>query len=271
MNTNDYINLLSKQPTEKMPLIFAGHGNPMNAITENDFRKEWINLGKKLPRPTSILCISAHWLTNGTYVSMQVNPSTLHDFGGFPDELYRQQYPAPGAVADARSVMENVKHTTVQSDSIRGYDHGTWSLLINMFPKADIPVFQLSIDYAKSTEYHYNLAKELAYLRNKGVLVIGSGNIVHNLSHANWDAHAKPYNWAIEFDEFVKNNIENHNDRALINYEKLELTSKMAHPGNDHYLPLIYTIALRDKDDDFSFFNNAIEMGSMGMRSVVYY
>lgn len=256
--------------TERMPVLFIGHGNPMNVITDNPYRRSWEALGKKIAPPKAILCISAHWLTRGTAVTMAPKPETIHDFGGFPEELFKQQYPAPGAVEFAKMTIENVKSTKVLEDFEWGLDHGAWCVLKAMYPSADVPVFQMSIDYSKPPQYHYDLAKELAILREKGVLIVGSGNVVHNLNMVSWGNADKNYDWAVEFDEMVKKSIENHDDTSLIEYQKMGNVAKMAHPSNDHYLPLIYTIGLREKKDSFSFFNESYDMGSISMRSVIY-
>jgi len=268
MELNNYQN---KTNVDKMPVLFVGHGNPMNAITDNIYRKTWIEIGEKLVLPKAILCISAHWLTNGTYVCMVEKPRTIHDFGGFPKELFQQQYPAPGSMEFASMTIENIQLISVRKDYEWGFDHGAWSVLMNMYPKANIPVFQMSIDYSKPPEYHFNLAKQLSFLRSKGVLILASGNIVHNIQMAKWGNNSIPYDWAIEFDNLVKNNIESNNPKPLIEYQRTGNLANLAHPSNDHYLPLMYTLGLRDEKDQFEFFNEGIDMGSMSMRSIVFY
>ena len=255
--------------SDKMPVLFVGHGNPMNAITDNTYSKTWAEIGKKIPAPKAILSISAHWLTRGTSVTMSAKPQTIHDFGGFPDELFKVNYPAPGAVDYARMAIAEVKSTKVHEDLEWGLDHGTWSVLRQMYPTAAIPVFQMSIDYNQAPSYHFELAKQLGNLRKKGVLIIGSGNVVHNLGQLNWKNDGSVFDWAQEFDQFVKKNIENNTPDALLNYDKLGKLALMAHPSNDHYLPLIYTLGLRDKSDDLSFFNESFDLGSISMRSVI--
>lgn len=270
MKLNELNNITSGfTGTEKMPVLFIGHGNPMNAITDNVYSKTWKAMGEKLTTPKAILCVSAHWLTNGTAVTMVDHPKTIHDFGGFPQELFNVQYPAPGAADYAKMAIESVTSTVVHEDFEWGLDHGAWSVLKNMYPKADIPVFQMSIDYAKPPQYHFNLAKELYALRKKGVLIISSGNVVHNLGVISWDGKIKAYDWALEFDGLVKASIENNNPAALIDYQKLGKLASMAHPTNDHYLPLMYTLGLRDKADQVQFFNESMDMGSISMRSVM--
>lgn len=256
--------------SDKMPVLFVGHGNPMNAITDNIYRKSWTEMGQQLPVPKAILCISAHWLTRGTAVTMTDHPQTIHDFGGFPQELFQQQYPAPGAVDYAKMTIEKVHSTPVHEDFEWGLDHGAWSVLQNMYPKADVPIFQMSIDYYKPPRYHFELAKELAFLRKKGVLIVASGNIVHNLRKMSFGNDAAPYDWAIEFDTLVKENIEKNDPVPLIDYQKLGALATMAHPTNDHYLPLIYTLGLREASDTLSFFNDTFDLGSVSMRSVIF-
>jgi 4,5-DOPA dioxygenase extradiol len=271
MNSADFLkSIRNEEPSNKMPVLFIGHGNPMNAITDNRYTQSWNELGKLLVRPKAILCISAHWLTRGTYVTMAEIPKTIHDFGGFPEELYKQQYPAPGAVDYARSTIESVRDYSIMEDHEWGLDHGTWSILMNMYPLANIPVYQLSIDFNKTPEYHFELGRELTFLRNKGVLIIASGNIVHNLRQVKWSGYQKPYDWAIEFDNFVKKKIENADSRSLIEYQKLGHVSELAQPTNDHYLPLLYAAGLREKKDSYHFFNDSFDMGSMSMRSVIF-
>ncbi len=255
-----------KYAEQKMPVLFVGHGNPMNAIEKNEYHNKWIELGKTLPKPKAILVVSAHWLTKGTKVTAMEKPKTIHDFGGFPDELFAQQYPVKGSPEFAKETQSLITTTKVQSDFEWGLDHGTWSVLLPMYPNADIPVFQLSIDYSQPPQYHYDLAKELSALRKKGVLIIGSGNIVHNLGMVNWNG--KPYDWAIEFDEKIKKLIDEQNHSAIINYDKLGKIAQLAVPTNDHYLPLLYSLALQEKNETISYFNEKCEMGSVSMRSV---
>ena len=255
-----------KPADEKMPVLFVGHGNPMNAIEKNEYHNTWTEMGKALPKPKSILVVSAHWLTKGTKVTAMEKPQTIHDFGGFPDELFAQQYPANGSPEFARETQALITKTKVQSDMDWGLDHGTWSVLLPMYPNADIPVFQLSIDYSQPPQYHYDLAKELAALRKKGVLIIGSGNIVHNLGMIDWGG--KAYDWAIEFDEKIKKFIDSGDHSSIINYQNMGKVAQLAVPTNDHYLPLLYSLALQKKSDTLSYFNAKCEMGSVSMRSV---
>lgn len=266
---NSFVNLFNKEKFSEaiMPVLFVGHGNPMNAIEKNEYNTSWNALGKNLPKPKAILCVSAHWLTSGTKVTAMEQPKTIHDFGGFPDELFAQQYPAKGSPEFAKETQALITKTKVQSDFEWGLDHGTWSVLLPMFPQADIPVYQLSIDYSKPPQYHYELAKELAELRKRGVLIVGSGNIVHNLRMIDWNG--KAFDWAIEFDEKIKKYIDEKNHNDIINYEKLGQLAQLAVPTNDHYLPLLYSLALQDKKDSVKYFNDKCEMGSISMRSLI--
>ena len=257
--------------TDRMPALFVGHGNPMYAITDNVFRKKWREMGGILPKPNAILCVSAHWLTKGTYVTAMEKPKTIHDFYGFPDELFNVQYPVSGTPDLAKETRANISFTDVQEDYNWGLDHGAWSVIMNMYPEADVPVFQISIDYSKPADYHLSLAKELKFLRKRGVLIIGSGNVVHNLRMVKWRGDNTPYDWAIEFDEIVRKSIEDDTPQVLTEYEKLGSLALTAHPTNDHFLPLFYTLGLREKNEEFKFFNDVIDMGSMSMRSVIFY
>lgn len=257
-----------KQDGQVMPVLFTGHGNPMNAIMRNEFSETWKRLGRELPRPKAILSVSAHWLTRGTYVTAMERPKTIHDFGGFPKELFDAQYPAPGTPDFAKETARIVKSVTVQEDYEWGLDHGTWSVLLPMFPQADIPVFQLSIDYYKPAQYHYELAKELYELRKKGVLIVGSGNIVHNLGQIDFEGKRK-FDWAVEFDEKIKTLIDKGDHAGVIHYEKLGSIARMAVPTNDHYLPLMYTLGLKQKHEEVKYFNDKMDAGSISMRSLL--
>ncbi|MBS1771831.1 MAG: 4,5-DOPA dioxygenase extradiol [Bacteroidetes bacterium] len=254
--------------TDIMPVMFVGHGNPMNAIMRNEFHQTWQQLGNALPKPKAILSVSAHWLTRGTYVTAMEKPKTIHDFGGFPKELFDAEYPAPGAPDFAKDTMSLIKTTDVKDDYQWGLDHGTWSVLLPMFPKADIPVFQLSIDYSKPPQYHYELSQQLKELRRKGVLIMGSGNIVHNLGMVDFEGKTT-FSWASEFDQKIKGYIDNGDHQSVIHYDKLGSIASMAVPTNDHYLPLMYTLGLQDKKDNVSYFNDKIDLGSVAMRSIL--
>jgi len=258
----------SEKNSDILPVLFVGHGSPMNAIEDNEFSSEWRKIGELLPRPKAILCISAHWQTRGTMVTAMDKPQTIHDFGGFPQELFDKQYPSPGSPELAKQTKEFIKKTTIELDNDWGLDHGTWSVLCKMFPKADIPTFQLSLDYTQSPEYHYELAKELKELRSKGVLIIGSGNIVHNLRMTSFDK-ADGYDWAIEFDNKIKTALEEKDHKSIIHYENYGSIAKLAIPTNEHYLPMLYSIALQEKNENISFFNAKNLAGSISMRSMI--
>ena len=213
----------------KMPVLFIGHGSPMNAIEENDFTNTLKSLGKALSTPNAIVVVSAHWLTRGTYVHTAEKPRIIYDMGGFPDELYQVNYPAPGSPTDAQKIIQQVKSTSVLSDTSWGFDHGMWSIMRHLFPNADIPVFQLSIDYGKSPAYHLQIAEELKFLRSNGVLVIGSGNITHNLRNFDLsDINAKPADWALAFDEKIRNWVDTGNHLAISEYQKLGKLANLA-------------------------------------------
>jgi 4,5-DOPA dioxygenase extradiol len=253
---------------DKMPLLFVGHGNPMNAIEDNEYSKTWKALPATLPKPQAILCISAHWETRGTFVTAMQKPKTIHDFGGFPQELFDVQYPANGNPTLAKQVKEEVKSTTVGLDEAWGLDHGCWSVIKQMYPHADVPVIQFSLDYTKPPQYHYDLAKELSSLRNKGVLIIGSGNMVHNLGMVDWKNPNGGYDWADEMNATFKKLIESNNHKELINYTSLGKAAALAIPTNEHYLPLLYVLGLKEEKENVSFFNDKTLMGSLSMTSV---
>jgi 4,5-DOPA dioxygenase extradiol len=253
---------------EKMPVLFIGHGNPMNAIYNNAFTQTLASEGESLKKlnPLAILVVSAHWLSNGTRVSVTPTPPTIHDFGGFPEELFQVQYPAPGAHDLAIYTKNLITFTPVEEDNKWGLDHGAWSILKHMFPLADIPVFQLSIDYKKPPQWHFDLAKDLKTLREKNILIIGSGNIVHNLYLVDFTDAAKPFSWAVEFDELVKNCLLKKNYEALIDYKDIG-NSYLAVPSNDHYLPMMYILGLSDKTEDLNFIYEEIQNATISMRS----
>jgi 4,5-DOPA dioxygenase extradiol len=258
---------------EKLPALFVGHGSPMNAIEDSEFSRTWAKFGKEIPKPKAVLVISAHWLTNGTYVTAMEAPRTIHDFGGFPQELFNVQYPAKGSPEVANETAKLITSTNVGLDHEWGLDHGTWSIVKHMYPNADIPVLQLSIDYNKPAQYHFDLAQQLKSLRSKGVLIIGSGNMVHNLGMVAWDKLQEPgfgFDWALEMNTIFKDKIGNRDFKSLIDYEKLGSAAKLAIPTPDHYYPLIYSIALQDKQDEISFFNDKLVGGSLNMTSVKF-
>jgi 4,5-DOPA dioxygenase extradiol len=255
-----------KEQYDRLPAFFIGHGSPMNAIENNEFSQGWRDAGKKLPKPKAILCVSAHWETSGTKVCAVARPKTIHDFMGFPKALFDMQYPAPGSPEFARLTADQIKKTHVELDHEWGLDHGSWSVLCRMFPLADVPVFQLSLDQTKPPQWHYDLAKELKGLRKKGVLIVGSGNLVHNLRLMRINNPA--FEWAQAFDEKISGFIADHNHDPVINYRKLGTMADLSVPTNEHYLPLLYTLGVQDQGETVSFFNNKTVMGSVSMRSL---
>jgi 4,5-DOPA dioxygenase extradiol len=254
----------------KMPVLFVGHGSPMNGIEDNSFSQYWKKLASEIEKPKAVLCVSAHWLTKGTYITAMEKPPTIHDFGGFPQALFDVEYPAPGDPKLAEETAKLFTTTTVGLDHEWGMDHGTWTIVRHMYQDADIPVLQLSIDYNQAPQYHYDLAKNLQALRKKGVLIMGSGNMVHNLGMVAWDKLNEPFgfDWAIEMNTIFKQKIEANDHAALIAYEKLNAASKLAIPTPDHYYPLLYTLALKEEKDAISFFNDEPMAGSLTMTSV---
>jgi 4,5-DOPA dioxygenase extradiol len=279
MNLQDKTNLnetLFEETGAKMPVLFIGHGSPMNALENNEFSQSWRELGQNLPRPKAILAISAHWETRGVAVTAMSQPRTIHDFGGFPRELFEYQYPAPGSPELARLVQETIQLTKATADQNWGLDHGTWSILAQMYPQADIPVIQLSLDRTKTPAQHYELGKELRALRNKGVLIVGSGNIVHNLSLVDFKLVRSAgsfnvkggYDWAIEFDEAIKQAILTGDHATPINYEKLGKSAVLSVNSAEHYLPLLYILGLQEEQDQLKFLTEELVAGSLSMRSV---
>ena len=257
--------------TERMPVLFIGHGSPMNAIEENEFVQGFRKAASEIPQPAAIVCVSAHWETRGTFVTAMEKPKTIHDFDGFSEELYRGQYPAPGKPGLAKEIKDEVKRTEIGLDSNWGLDHGTWSVIKHMYPDADVPVVQMSLDYQQTPQHHYELAKELSFLRNKGVLIIGSGNMVHNLRLVDWrnlDKEDYGYDWALEAREKMKKYILSGDHKQLINYQAQGKEFSLAIPTPEHYLPLLYTLALKDDEDRVSTFNDKALAGSLTMTSV---
>lgn len=250
----------------KMPALFVGHGSPMNATEDNEFSLSWAELGRTLPKPHSILCISAHWETDGSRVTAMETPKTIHDFHGFPQPLYEIRYPAPGSPALAALVRATVGKTAVRLDEDWGLDHGTWSVLCRMFPAADIPVVQLSLNRTQDAAFHYALGRDLRGLRERGVLVVGSGNIVHNLRLMTWKDTA--FDWALEFDDTVKRLILSGDHDAIINYDRLGQAANRSIPTNEHFLPLLYILALQEAEDAATFFAEKVTLGSISMRGV---
>jgi len=254
---------------EAMPFLFIGHGSPMNGIEDNEFSQRWTDMATEIPLPTAVLVVSAHWFTRGTRITAMEFPQTIHDFGGFPPALFAVKYPAPGDPQLAKQTAALIQSTHVAPDHDWGLDHGTWTIIRHMYPKANIPVLQLSIDYTKGPQYHYDLAKELVALRKKGVLIIGSGNMVHNLRLVSWEMiRGGCYDWAHEMNEKFKQLILNGEHPSLINYQHLGKEALLAIPTPEHYLPLLYTLGLKEKDEQVSFFNDKAVGGSLTMTSV---
>jgi len=252
-------------------MLFIGHGSPMNGIENNYFSQRWKELGKEIPEPVAVVCISAHWLTKGTFVTAMSEPRTIHDFRGFPKQLYEVVYPAPGSPSIAMDIKTTLKKSHVAADHVWGLDHGTWTILRHMYPDAGIPVLQLSIDYHKNASYHYELAKDLTALREKGMLVIGSGNMVHNLGMVAWDRLDDPefgYDWAQEMNDTLKKLILEASHKKMIEYQNLGGMAKLAIPTPDHYYPLLYILAMQQKSEPIIIFNDYVVGGSISMTSV---
>jgi len=258
--------------TEQMPVLFLGHGSPMNAIEENEFVTGFREMGKTIPRPQAVLCISAHWETRGTFVTAMEKPKTIHDFGGFPKELFDVRYPAPGSPDLAMETKRIVTKTEIGLDDHQwGLDHGAWSVIKHFYPNADVPVIEMSLDHFQSAQYHYDLAKELSSLRKKGVLIIGSGNMVHNLQMVAWDKLESPgfaYDWAMEASEKMRKNILNGDHQQLVNFRSQGKAFDLAIPTPEHYLPLLYILALKEENEKVSLFNDKAVGGSLTMTSV---
>jgi 4,5-DOPA dioxygenase extradiol len=268
----DMLNKMSTQlgKTKKMPVLFLGHGSPMNAIEENEFVRGFRNIAKDIPRPNAILCVSAHWETKGTFVTAMQNPRTIHDFGGFPKELFAVKYPAPGSPELAKETKSLISKTEVVLDDKWGLDHGAWSVIKHLYPNSDIPIIQMSIDYSQTPQYHYELAKQIKSLREKGVLIIGSGNMVHNLGMVEWKRLNENfgYDWALEANEKMKKYILNGDHKQLINFRSQGKIFDLAIPTPEHYLPLLYTLALKEENESVSFFNDKAVAGALTMTSI---
>jgi len=257
--------------TLPMPVLFLGHGSPMNAIEENEFVKGWREIGKTLPKPKAILCISAHWETRGTYVTAMEKPRTIHDFGGFPPQLYEVQYPAPGSPELAAEAQKLITKAEVGMDQKWGLDHGCWSVVRHLYPAADIPVVQMSLDYNLSPKAHYELGKELSALRSKGILIVGSGNLVHNLQKVAWDKLNQSgfaFDWATEASEKMKRYMLDGDHQKLIDYSSQGKAFELAIPTPEHFLPLLYILALQEKNERLTIFNDKAVAGSLTMTSV---
>lgn len=270
--------ILVLKKSDRMPVLFLGHGSPMNCLPGNGYFASWQALGAEfgasIPRPQLILCISAHWLTNGWWLTAMAQPKTIHDFGGFPQDLFDQQYAAPGAVSAAQAISQLVRQRgslALGLDSNWGLDHGSWGVLKPMFPDADIPVIQLSMDYSRPPEDHYAFAQQLKVLRDRGVLIVGSGNVVHNLQQMQRGASGnQAYDWALEFDQTTGGHIQQGNLGALQNFLKLGSLAKMAHPTHEHYLPLLYAAGAINANEPVRTFNVSYQGGSIAMRSMLW-
>lgn len=271
ISTEHTFAITENMSTNTMPMLFLGHGSPMNAIEENEFVAEFRKIGKMIPKPRAIVCVSAHWETEGTQVTAMEKPSTIHDFGGFPQVLYEVQYPAAGSPLLAKEIASLVTKTEVDLDYMWGLDHGTWSVLTHLYPNADVPVLQLSLDFSQPPQYHYDLARELQLLRSEGVLIVGSGNIIHNLSLIAWNRLNEEfgYDWAIEVQEQIKAFILSDNHQALIEYTSHGTIFTTAIPSPEHYLPLLYILALKKQDEPVTFFNDKIVGGALAMTSLM--
>ena len=254
--------------SEKMPVLFVGHGSPMNAIEDNEYVRTWKEIAKKIPKPEAILCISAHWVTSGTRINDQENPKIVYDMYGFPQELYNVKYDANGSNRLAHDTIRYINRS-VKIDNSWGIDHGVWSVLCNMYPEADIPIYQLSIDDNISAETHFDIGKDIGILREKGVLIIGSGNVVHNLSKVKWTME-EGYPWALEFDNFIMENIKNKNYENVVHYENAGNSSKLAFLTTEHFYPLLYVLGAAREDDKLSIFNNSCTMGSLSMTCYLF-
>jgi 4,5-DOPA dioxygenase extradiol len=253
----------------RMPALFVGHGSPMNAIVDTEWSRGWARVGDALPRPSAILCISAHWQTRGVLVTAMDRPPTIHDFSGFPEALHRAVYPAPGSPEVARAAQAHVTRAAVGLDHEWGLDHGAWSVLGRMFPRADVPVVQLSLDATRAPEWHYALAAELRGLRERGVLVMGSGNIVHNLGRLDRGAPRSGFDWAAEFDARIAALVDQGDHRAVVRYEALGRAAALAVPTNEHYLPLLYALGVKHEGEPVAHFNDGLTMGAISMRSLI--
>jgi 4,5-DOPA dioxygenase extradiol len=252
----------------RMPAVFFGHGSPMNALEQNRYTEAWRRIGASVPKPEAILCVSAHWMTRGTAVTAMDKPRTIHDFGGFPQELFEVQYPAPGSPSLAARVRERLAPINVQQDQSWGLDHGTWSVLAHVYPDANVPIVQLSLDAGLSPRSHYELGARLAPLRDEGVLIVGSGNVVHNLGRIQWAEDARPYDWAARFNEKVRAHLMAREHQALIDYASLGDDARLSVPTPEHYLPLLYILAQQGQNETLSPPVDGIEHGSIGMLTV---
>lgn len=263
------MNAASPKEHDRMPVAFIGHGSPMHAIADNPFTRTLAAMRHRYPPPRAILCVSAHWMTKGTWVTHMTQPKTIHDFGGFPQELFDVQYPAPGSPAIAEVIQSTIVAPHINlDDSNWGLDHGTWAVLRHMYPDAHVPVLQMSLAMDQPPEYHYTLGQKLQSLRDQGILIVGSGNIVHNLRRVRWGDDAQAYDWAIEFDEWSKNRLQEGDYAAFIKGHAASNAAQASVPTLDHYLPLLYTLGAADAHDELRFDYEGIEMGSISMRTL---
>jgi 4,5-DOPA dioxygenase extradiol len=263
------MNRATPKETPRMPVLFLGHGNPMNAIRDNAFTRTLARLGQRLLRPRAILCISAHWMTKGTWITHMGKPRTIHDFYGFPDELFAVQYPAPGDPAVAESIRRASTDPAIHPDTGEwGLDHGAWSVLRHMYPAADVPVVQLSLDMTQPAAFHFALGEKLKCWRDAGILVVGSGNIVHNLRRIRFEDNAAPYDWAVEFDAWVKQRLEERHFRALVDEARQSAAGQLSIPTPDHWFPFLYTLGAADAGEDLRFEYEGIDNASVSMRCI---
>lgn len=251
----------------RMPAVFVGHGSPMNALEKNRYSEAWRAAARSMPRPKAVLAISAHWYTRGTAVTAMASPRTIHDFAGFPNELFAVRYRAPGDPHLSARVRDLLAPVDVQLDGSWGLDHGSWSILVHMFPDADVPIVQLSIDATKPGAYHHELGRRLAFLRDEGILILGSGNVVHNLRTARWGEGAEPYPWAVRFNDAVRDSLQRGDHAALIDYPRLGEAAHLSVPTPEHYLPLLYVAGSRQEGDTSTLLVDGIELGSISMLS----
>lgn len=253
----------------KMPVVFVGHGSPMNAIEDNEYSRTWRSMAERIPKPEVIISISAHWFTKGTRIMKEENPKTIYDMYGFPKELYEIVYNSPGSPHMAKMAKKLISKET-EYDNSWGIDHGTWSVLVHMYPKRNIPLFQISIDAYAPEEVHYKIGKELGVLREKGVLIFGTGNIVHNLRLVDWHMGSKGFDWAYRFDDYIHENIVNKNHNNILKFNELGDVAKLAVPTPDHFYPLLYVLGASDEEDKVSVFNKSCELGSLTMTSYLW-
>ena len=255
--------------SERMPVVFVGHGNPMNALERNEYTRSWERLAAGLPRPRAILSVSAHWYTPGARVTAQERPRTIHDFGGFPRKLYEVEYPAPGSPELARRVRELLAPAEVELDADWGLDHGTWSVLVHMYPRADVPVVQLGIDETLTPEEHWALALRLRTLRDEGVLILGSGDVVHNLHTYAWGRHpVEPYDWALRFEGLIRTAVEQGDSETVVGYERLGRDAALAAPTPDHFLPLLYVLGQTGREEPVTYPVEGFDGGSVSMLAI---